>query len=376
MSFKGTKIQKAPTSWKHSCVHTECTLNQISPFIGKLKSKIARDLILTHTSKNDLIVDPFAGSGTIPLEALLNDRNAFAVDNNPYARVLCLAKLHPPESLEKAIKRAESILEESENLRNPDLRKVPPWVRAFFHPQTLKEILKFSHICKRRNEYFLFAALLGILHHQRPGFLSYPSSHLVPYLRDKKFPRNHFPELYDYREITPRMISKIKRIYRRFDPIKVSSNKAVFSFGSIINVALPDTFDCLITSPPYMNALDYNRDNRLRLWFTAPDYLLNKPVGQVFREKEYIKLITILAKQMERSLKFNGFCLFIVGDKILRSPKASLSELTLDLLKRKSPSLELQRIIKDDIPDVRRSRRNCRATKTENILIYRKTCHA
>ena len=58
--------------------------------------------------------------------------------------------------------------------------------------------------------------LLGILHHQRPGFLSFPSSHLVPYLRSRKYPRKMFPEMYSYRELRPRLLAKIMRSYKRF----------------------------------------------------------------------------------------------------------------------------------------------------------------
>ena len=43
--------------------------------------------------------------------------------------------------------------------------------------------------------------------------------------------------------------------------------------SSVEAVDLPNDIDCVITSPPYMNALDYGRDNRLRLWFLGEPYL-------------------------------------------------------------------------------------------------------
>jgi hypothetical protein len=64
----------------------------------------------------------------------------------------------------------------------------------------------------------LLASLLGILHHQRPGFLSYPSSHLVPYLRQLKFPRRKYPELYERRDVLSRLEAKILRTFRRQPP--------------------------------------------------------------------------------------------------------------------------------------------------------------
>ena len=33
----GAPVQRAPEHWRISCTHTECTLHQVSPYIGKLK---------------------------------------------------------------------------------------------------------------------------------------------------------------------------------------------------------------------------------------------------------------------------------------------------------------------------------------------------
>lgn len=195
-----------PLEWSDSCVSSESSMHQLSPYIGKLKSSIARSLILNYSKPGDLIVDPYSGSGTIPFEAILLNRNAFACDVNPYASVLTRAKLFSPVSLEEANERAELLFSEMRKIPDPDLRKVPLWIRKFFHPLTLKEVIKATSLCIELKDEFLLACILGILHHQRPGFLSYPSSHLVPYLRDKNFPKNQFPELYLFRPLRPRLI--------------------------------------------------------------------------------------------------------------------------------------------------------------------------
>ena len=38
----------------------------------------------------------------------------------------------------------------------------------------LRETLGWTYVLRRRRRWFLLASLLGILHHQRPGFLSFP----------------------------------------------------------------------------------------------------------------------------------------------------------------------------------------------------------
>ena len=231
------KTKPAPLHWSKSCTNTECTVHQLSPYIGKLKSCIAGDLIESYSKKGDLIVDPFAGAGTIPFEAVLRDRKTFAADISPYSKVLTSAKLNAPRTLEAALATAEKALLLSQTLPEPDLRKVPAWVRAFFNPLTLKETIKFASVVRTSNDDFLFACLLGILHHQRPGFLSFPSSHLVPYLRDKKFPRSKFPELYEYRPLRVRLLAKIRRTYKRSSLPKI--RKIRFAQKAVKDVRLP-----------------------------------------------------------------------------------------------------------------------------------------
>ena len=58
------KVVLAPDGWTKSCAHDECTLHQLSPYIGKIKSSIAGELVKTYSKLGDLVVDPFGGSGT------------------------------------------------------------------------------------------------------------------------------------------------------------------------------------------------------------------------------------------------------------------------------------------------------------------------
>jgi len=365
-----TKLTSVPPSWNRSCANIECTLHQLSPFIGKLKSSIAQELIMTYSKPGDIVADPFAGSGTVPLEALLTGRKSFSADINPYAEVLCKGKLTAPQSCELALEKAEKVLDRIQRLPDPDLRKVPFWVRQFFHPKTLKEIIRFSEYCRKYREYFLFACLLGILHHQRPGFLSFPSSHLVPYLRSNKYPHKQYPKMYEYRELKPRLLAKIRRAYSRH-PGNISNGSSTHLHCSIERLKMPEVVDCLITSPPYMNALDYTRDNRLRLWFIKPNKHTND--NEITRKKnDFVEAMSSLAKKLNFSLKSKGYCILIIGERIARSPKTLLSYLTYNIMKTYAPELSLQLILEDKIPDIRRSRRDYKGTKAEHFLVFKK----
>jgi hypothetical protein len=364
------RAQPAPPEWKQPCASVECSLHQLSPYIGKLKSSIAGELVECYSKKQDMVIDPFCGAGTILFEAAIRGRRAFGADISPYARILSQAKLYPPHSLEAALRSAERALAEAHGLPRPDLRSVPRWVKKFFHPDTLREAIQFAEIGRQRGNEFLMACFLGILHHQRPGFLSNPSSHLVPYLRNKKYPRLDFPEMYGYRELKPRLIAKIQRSYKRFAQPRASS--VDFRQSAIQQLRFPRYFDAVITSPPYMNALDYGRDNRLRLWFIDPS--LAEPVDNdvTQRRKSFIGAITSLAKAIECGLRSKAYCVLVVGEAFKRTFSAHPSEVVVSILEEQAASLRLRKVISDDIPDVRRTRRECRGVKTEHVLIFRR----
>src|SRR6476646_3133190 len=84
--------------WHGSFNGRESTLQQLSPYVGKMKSGMARVLVQLYSRPGDIVLDPFSGSGVVPLEAALGGRCAWANDLSPYAYVLTRGKLETPGS--------------------------------------------------------------------------------------------------------------------------------------------------------------------------------------------------------------------------------------------------------------------------------------
>ncbi len=364
-----------PQSWKSDQSVLESSLHQLSPYIGKLQSSIARELVLEYSRPGDLVVDPFSGAGTIPLEALHSNRRAFASDISPYAKVLTLGKARAPTCLFQALDEVEIALDEARYLPPPDLRGVPIWVRAFFHQRTLKEAINFARVCRKPGREFLFSCFLGILHHQRPGFLSFPSSHLVPYLRDNKFPRENYPSLYAYRQLRPRIVAKIERSLRRA-PSESWCKSIEYHKRPIEALHFPERHDAIITSPPYMNALDYGRDNRLRLWFIDPETDWRKQERPTTRRSTFLAAMRALARAADDKLKRGGFCVLVVGEESARKGTKHPSREVVEVLLQTARTLQLRKVLSDDIPDIRRSRKECKDVKREHVLIFQKKKNA
>lgn len=362
--------------WHGSFNGRESSLQQLSPYVGKLKSGMVRVLINLYSKSGDTILDPFSGSGVVPLEAVLAGRHAWANDLSPYAYVLTRGKLETPGSEEVAIKKAKMLIETVErDALSIDLTKVPDWVREFFHPDTLREVLAAFQVLRQQEDYFLTACLLGILHHVRPGFLSYPASHLVPYLRKAKYPPDKFPKMYAYRDLGSRLLAKIKRAYRRH-MLPVDWEKRQYRVFQTNSINLPienKNIDVIISSPPYFGALDYARDNRLRLWFLGCEDWKELDASLTANNKVYLPQMSECLKEMNRVLKPGGYCILVLGDVERDGQTRRTAEILADLAIEVTQNQFVVETIYDDlIPDDRRSRRKTQTTKFERILIMHK----
>ena len=362
--------------WHGSFNSRESSLQQLSPYVGKMKSGMAKVLVKLYSKPEDTVLDPFSGSGVVPLEAALAGRRAWANDLSPYAYVLTRGKLEAPGREKLAIERAKELAEVVEQrISSVDLASVPEWVREFFHPDTLREVMVAVRTLREEDDYFLTACLMGILHHVRPGFLSYPASHLVPYLRKNKYPPDEFPEMYSYRDLRTRLLAKVKRAYRRH-MLPVGWEQREYRVWQVNSTNLPiedRSVDAVISSPPYFGALDYARDNRLRLWFLGCEDWRELDASLTASRKVYLPQMRVCLQEIFRVLKPEGYCVLVLGDvdrngKIRRTAEI-LADLAVDAT---AGGFVVETIYDDRIPDKRRSRRRTRTTKFERILVMQK----
>jgi DNA modification methylase len=356
--------------WRGSSANTECTLHQLSPYVGKMKSSMARALVQSFTSPGDTILDPFCGSGTIALEGWIAGRNVEAFDLSPYALTLSKAKLNPILSLDEALKEIDCLSKiVVKRAHKVDLRKCPTWVRKFYHPRTLQETISWFHALNETSSFFLQACLLGILHHQRPGFLSYPASHAIPYLRTRNFPRDDFPEMYAYRSVRNRLENKVKRVLNRIPSLDLSiKRKCSMKDSTKARVRA----NVIITSPPYMRQLDYARDNRLRLWFLGVNDSAKLDEKITPREDEFLKMMKKCLCRWGDVLLPGGLCVLVVGDTSKRSKSRSIPVLVEQIAVQDLGQYTRVLSLTEQIPNDRRVRRHTMGSKTETLLVLQK----
>ncbi len=349
-----------------------CKLHEIGPYIGKVRPVLARRLVNDYSEPWQWIWDPFCGSGTIPLEARLQGRHVVGSDVNPYACILAKAKLHAPQSKATCVHQVALLASIAKAGAKKVNNEAPDWVKDFFHKRTLGETKVLIQECLKRRWYFIAGCLLGILHHQRPGFLSYPASHLVPYLRDNLFPRDQYPEAYEYRDPIPRLNAKITRTLAEPLPRRTTIYR-ILQKSALERFLPPRSIDAIITSPPYMNALDYARDNRLRLWFLGIEDFRDIKKREIGKISTFGEDMAIALRIMGDVLKPSGACVLVIGDVAWGSRSYDVPAMILDIVNNNGKRLKLENQWSDAIPNRRRSRRNGRATQHERVMIFRRT---
>jgi DNA modification methylase len=181
--------------------------------------------------------------------------------------------------------------------------------------------------------------------------------------------------MYAYQNLLSRLLAKVKNAYRR-----VMMSRAWKSYKFKVwqenSMSLPikdETVDAIISSPPYFGALDYARDNRLRLWFLGCEDWHQLDKSPTANKRVYLPQMAECLKEMDRTLKPGGYCVLVLGDVERDGEYRHTAEILSNLAKESTEGRIVTETIYDDlIPDERRTRRRTKTTKFERILVMRK----
>jgi len=295
---------------------------------GSFPLRVALELLQEYADGKPTVFDPFCGKGTSLLAARMLGFPAFGLDVAPEAVVCTAAKLANVnlDSLQDYITSlpVSKVIDHS----------IPQSVQVFFHPKTLADLLsvrstllrdiKNKKETVRQNATVALAALLGILHGHASYSLSISSAHAYsmspPYV--SRYAAKHGLTA-PIRDVRCCLIAKITRCLSLELPPSVKSD---VKRGSVLTCStnfprLVGGVDVILTSPPYLNAQTYAKDNWLRLWLLGYDHKKLRPsyieTGSV---KIYLSRMREAMVQMSRMLKPGGLFICIAGD--VRRPAA------------------------------------------------------
>lgn len=276
------------------------------------------------------ILDPFCGRGTVLLEGVLRNKKVFGTDLSPLAVLLSKVKINC-DPLPKVLEEIEGLDLDSGRVPEP-----PADIRPFYHPRTWQEVWRLRQHAKSPT---LTAVALGKLHGHSPGFFSTTTFNVISVHGASlvKSSKKHGtkPEYRDVKQL-------LARAAKKFVPVEGLHGEGWVSQRDARHLPFPDaSMDLVITSPPFLDVIDYEDVNWLRLWF------IDKQCPQTFIKglDEYRQFLHDVLKELARIINPTGHIVFEVGPV---KKHANMAELVVEASRG---SLEVEEVIKHSFAD-------------------------
>jgi hypothetical protein len=297
------------------------TLHEVS-YRACFKPQLPRFFIERLTQPGERVYDPFMGRGTTPVETALLGRAPCGNDINPLSVTFTRPRLRPP-SLDEVAVRLNAILFD-------DHDEFPEDLLVFYHPDTLRQICALKKYLLRRRARGTFdavdnwIALVGLnrLTGHSAGFFSVytlPPNQAVSVKSQRKINerRKQVPPV---RDVPAIILKKSKQLLSEVTTRDRENLVRVADAALLLTRPADDTpqirpasVSLVVTSPPFLNIVQYATDNWLRCWFLGIDA---KAVKLTVPHKlaEWQEAMTAVFKELHRVLRPGGHVAFEVGE--------------------------------------------------------------
>jgi DNA modification methylase len=254
-------------------VSTSYLTHSIYYYPAKFIPQVVRYCIDNYTKQNDWVIDPFAGSGTVALEANLTKRNAILLDIN-----YLLNHIIPIKIPQDKTKLENSILNEKlGQVFDNETKFTPAWSNLeYWYPSEILELLKKYWAGQKKLENDLYSMIIQSALVKVSKQFSY-AEHKTPKLFKSKFKNQFITDLlakdwkteliFTIRNLSIETLKNINQYCQK----TINNTNEVKYFGGVdsANYKLEDNIeiDCIITSPPYLQAQEYIRTFKLDLYW-------------------------------------------------------------------------------------------------------------
>ncbi|MEO5938940.1 MAG: DNA methyltransferase [Sphingomonas sp.] len=269
------------------------------------------------TCPGDGVYDPFMGRGTTPLQAALMGRRPLGNDINPLSTLLTRPRLTPPKLDKVAARLATVPWGDGPAVRNDLL--------AFYHPETLRELTVLRDWLLREGplddprpdpaiDWIRMVAINRLTGHS-PGFFSVytlPPNQAVSVESQVKInaKRDQIPPR---REIAKLILKKSRALLGEVGRLAVG-DPVLTSQDARDARGIPDSSATLVvTSPPFLDIVQYADDNWLRCWFAGID-VTAVDISMVRTEAAWSEMVTGVLTDLARIVRPGGHVAFEVGE--------------------------------------------------------------
>lgn len=254
---------------------------------AKFIPQVVRYCVTKYSPENGWIIDPFAGSATVGLEAVLCRRNAILLDLN-----LLLGHIVPLKMSVKQTDLSKTALSKLlDDMRLSKRRFYPNWSNLeYWYPQEILETLSQYWGWQKQATsgpytWIVEAALL-----KASRQFSY-TEHKAPKLFKSKSKLANMAALLqtDWRRQLDELIydtafDVLKRV-RQLAPLLAERDNRIVTHSGVDSAKfqMGDEYelDCLITSPPYLQAQEYIRTSKLELYWLGHSEEEIKKLGKL-----------------------------------------------------------------------------------------------
>ena len=267
------------------------------------------------TDEGDTVYDPFMGRGTTPLQAALMGRRPAGNDINPLSQMLVRPRLLPPPLA--AIQRRLSTIEwHKTDDRHHELL-------VFYSPITLAQILSLRDYLAARlasgefdpvDDWIRMVALNRLTGHSAGFFSVYtlPPNQACSIESQRRINEKRSQTPPD-RDVPAIILKKSKSLlsqnarHSEYEPLLGSGPAEHTPFladGSV---------DLVVTSPPFLDVVQYARDNWLRCWFAGID-ADEVPIAMHKRVDDWEAFVRRTFEELARVVRPGGTVAFEVGE--------------------------------------------------------------
>ncbi|KHT53262.1 hypothetical protein RJ44_19890 [Alteromonas macleodii] len=236
------------------------------------------------------VLDPFMGSGTTAVEAIYNGLHPYGLEVDPFARLISEVSTHGFTVNEKSeIAEVNHQIEVSFHntvgniCLSPKTKNIEYWFEDVNFNDLLKlKTLIFKHTKSEHVHRFFLTVLADIIRASSKA----ERQSLKPYI-SKKYEKKRNDVLTVYKKSYSNYFKAIHFANDRFADVTINWLK-----GDATNFDLEESIDIAISSPPYINAMEYVRCIKLEsAWIdTGTDAIFTdvrkKQLGEQARVKE------------------------------------------------------------------------------------------
>lgn len=322
------------------------------PFPARMPVEVARAAIEALTKPGDLVLDPMVGSGAVAKAAITTGRRAAALDIDPLAVIQARALCASPslqdfdQTAQRLINRAHKLSTDRSFLRaqwktlDDEGRKfVDYWFPKDYADQLFSLSVALDDVAGR-DVWPVFATMVSslIISRGSGASMAMDLSRSRPHREESKVPRAPFSAW-----------ERQVRTFRAYYETAAPKAEASLYVGDARKLTFhKDSVDAVVTSPPYLNAIDYLRTSKFSLIFLgsrlselrtiraksvgtevglAPghlpsrfDALVDEGVSDPSRRpmvRRYVQDLRAALSEAYRVLKPGGRALYVMGPSIL-----------------------------------------------------------